>query len=294
MEWVLVEDKSISMKEAVARNLLRALRDHLAVADEDSSDGSYLIIPVEDGIAQLGTHDPTTVASVLTRVLGQTDIVKHLGEANLSDELVAAMRGAVRLRELQTAVAQLRYFLENGEASEQVYQEWCMTHSWAFGNAYVMRDDVRDVSPSDTIDLLFSTVIAGYRDIVELKRPDADVLRRDESHRNYYWSADVTRAIGQCHRYLDVLQEEAHQGLRDHPEVVAYHPRATIVIGRSDDWGQDQLRGLHGLNARLSGISVMTYDHLLNQGERLVQILSQRADEEPEFEELEQWDDESD
>jgi hypothetical protein len=73
------------------------------------------------------------------------------------------------------------------------------------------------------------------------------VLHYDRAHRNYFFSQDTSRAIGQCHRYLDVLHEEAAQGLRDHPEIVAYHPRAIVVIGRSVTWDADTLRALHGL-----------------------------------------------
>lgn len=104
----------------------------------------------------------------------------------------------------------------------------------------------------------------------------------DTSHRNYYFNADVSKAVGQCHRYLDVLAEEAQHGLRDYPEIVAYHPRATIVIGRSAGWDDDKRKALRGLNARLHGISIMTYDLLLAQGERLVEILgSTMTEEEP-------------
>jgi hypothetical protein len=117
-------------------------------------------------------------------------------------------------------------------------------------------------------------VIAGYRDIVELKRPDKDVLLYDPAHKNHYFSAEVSKAIGQCHRYLDILHEAAKHGLLDHKEVVAYHPRATIVIGRSNGWDEEQQRALHGLNRRLHGITVMTYDHLLAQGERLLDMMS--------------------
>jgi hypothetical protein len=133
-------------------------------------------------------------------------------------------------------------------------------------------------------------VIAGYRDIVELKRPSVDVLRWDEKHGNYYFSSLVSQAIGQCHRYLDVLHEVAAKGLRDNPEVVAYHPRATIVIGRSKGWPEDKLRALHGLNRRLSGVNIMTYDHLLAQGERLLDVVG--APNEPESQATDfEWDD---
>jgi hypothetical protein len=77
---------------------------------------------------------------------------------------------------------------------------------------------------------------------------------------------------------LDVLHEEAAKGLRDYPEIVAYHPRATIVIGRSNDWRPEQFKALHGLNRRLNGITVMTYDQLLAQGERLVHVLGSEAE----------------
>jgi len=275
LEWPILEEKSLSLDEAATRRLLGGLRDHLAVAKEDS-DGNYILIRVLEGTAQIGEHDPAAVASALTKVLSSQEILEHLTDTDLSEELVKAFRGAIRLKEMQTAVSQLRDYLERGETSEEVYQRWCETHSWAFGSAYVMRDEVREISPGDHLDILLSTVISGYRDIVELKRPNMRVLLYDEDHRSYYFAADVSRALGQCHRYLDVLQEVAAKGLLDHPEIVAYHPRAIIVIGRSNDWSNEQLRALHGLNRRLSSATVMTYDQLLAQGEHLIELLSSK------------------
>lgn len=278
LDWVVVDEKSISLSEAATRSLLAALKSHLVVAEEDE-DGSYLLIRVEEGTAQLGEHDPAQVASALAKVLSQQEIVAHLRDTELSGELTQALRGAIRLSEMQSAVSELRAKLDGGETAEAIYQEWCEKHSWAFGNAYVVRDDVREISPGDHLDLLLPNVIAGYRDIVELKRPDMDVLNWDSTHRNYYFTSEVSKAFGQCHRYLDVLHEEAASGLRDHPEIVAYHPRATIVVGRSADWDREKLKALHGLNRRLSGVSIMTYDQLLAQGERLLSMLNAPVEE---------------
>lgn len=274
-QWLVVEEKSLSLTGDSASALYRALRDHLQVVDE--GDGRFLVIEVGAGVANVADHDPQMVASALTRVLSAPEIVDHIAGADLSDELFRALRGAVRLKEMRDAVARLRQSLDSGEASESVYQEWCSNHSWAFGNAYVVTDDVRNISASDRTDLLMPRVISGYRDIVELKRPDESVLHYDEGHQNYYFAAEVSRAIGQCHRYLDVLHEEARDGLRDHAQVVAYHPRATIVIGRSHDWADGKSRALHGLNSRLNGITVMTYDHLLSYGDRLLEVLEDQG-----------------
>lgn len=274
---VLDEEKSLSLNEGAARRLHQALGAHFAVAEESEGDGEYLVIRVDDGAARVEDHDPADVAKALSGVLGRPEIASHLAGADLSEALVTAMSSAIRLSEMRDAVGTLRQHLSAGTTDEATYQAWCEAHAWAFGNAFVMRDEVRDISAGDSIDVMLPTVMSGHRDIVELKRPDMSVLRYDTSHRNWYWASEVTKAIGQCHRYLDVLHENAAKGLLDHPEVVAYHPRAIVVIGRSHDWDDDWQKALRGLNARLSGIQIMTYDHLLAQGERLLQMVDGAA-----------------
>ncbi len=272
--WVDVEEKSISLKEPAARLLLKSLKEHLAVTGEEGGDGEYLVIKVSDGTASLENINPEEVTRAILNVLNQKDILEHLKDTELNEELLSAFRGSIRLQELKSAVLELRNYLDSGEVNEKTYQDWCDKHSWAFGNAYIMRDEVRSISATDSVDLILPSSISGFRDIVELKRPDMGILNYDSGHRNYYLTSELSKAIGQVTRYLDVFADEAQNGLRDNPEVVAYHPRATIVIGRSNEWDEDKHRAMHGINRRLSGISIMTYDHLLRMGERLVDFFS--------------------
>ncbi|CAH0065175.1 MULTISPECIES: Shedu anti-phage system protein SduA domain-containing protein [Stenotrophomonas] len=270
-----IEDKTktLTLSETSSLQLLKYLQTHLPLAAQ-SETGEFILIRVANGEANLTGHDPQELVGALTKVLSQSELLGHLSSTELTHELSTALRGSIRLSEMRSAVAELRSNLTRGEAVEQTYQAWCEKHCWAFGSAYVVRDEVRGITTGDNLDLMLPNVIAGYRDIVELKRPDKDVLLYDAAHKNHYFSADVSRAIGQCHRYLDLLHEAARHGLLDHKEVVAYHPRATIVIGRSNEWSDEQQRALHGLNQRMHGISVMTYDHLLAQGERLIEMMS--------------------
>lgn len=266
-----IEEKSLSLQGNAVLKLYDALKAHIAVKDE--SEGNFLLIKINDGTAQLADHDPQSVANALASVLSQSEIIAHLKNTDITDELANALKGSIRLKDMRSAVSQLRNHLNNQENDEKVYQKWCEEYPWAFGNSYVVNDDVRAISPHDHLDLMLSNVIAGFRDVIELKRPNMEVLNYDNSHRNYYFSSEVSKAIGQCHRYLDIFNEVASKGLHDHPEIVAYHPRATIVIGRSDNWSPDKHKALHGLNSRLTSLSIMTYDHLLNQGERLINLL---------------------
>ncbi len=279
--WIEDKAKTLTLSETSSLQLLKYLQTHLPLAAQSEA-GEFILIRVANGEANLTGHHPQELVGALTKVLSQSELLGHLSSTELTHELSTALRGSIRLSEMRSAVAELRFNLGSGEAGEQTYQAWCEKHCWAFGNAYVVRDEVRAISTGDNLDLLLPNVIAGYRDIVELKRPDKEVLLYDATHKNYYFSADVSRAIGQCHRYLDILHQAAKDGLLDHKEVVAYHPRATVVIGRSHGWTDEQQRALHGLNRRLHGISVMTYDHLLAQGERLVEMMSPAAGSEAE------------
>lgn len=189
-----------------------------------------------------------------------------------------ALQGSIRLQELRLAVEQLRELLDGGVADEQPYQEWCTRHSWAFGNAHTVPDDIRRISRTDDVDILMPRVLTGYRDIVELKRPDHPVLMLDPGRGTLFWSRFASQAIGQCAEYIEHLAADAEQGLRGRPEIVASHPRATIVIGRSHDWTEEQYRALARLNNHLVGITAMTYDQLLAQGIELIRLFG--ADEE--------------
>ena len=276
--WELVKEKVLNIGDESSRQLLKFLQSRMPLTDEQQA-GDFIAIRISDGDASNGGQDREQSALAIKKLLSQEDFVKHLSEIELTQELASALRGSIRLAEMRAAVAELRTKLDSDVCDEQHYQEWCEKHCWAFGNAHVVRDELRTISAGDKLDILLPTVIAGYRDIVELKRPDKEVLIKDTSHRNFYFSNFVSQAIGQCHRYLDVLHETAQNGLRDHEEIVAYHPRATIVIGRSSHWGEPEQKALHGLNRRLHGISVMTYDHLLAQGERLLDMIGARDEE---------------
>ncbi len=272
--WLEVENKTINLSGKATARLAAELPKLLAVAKEDEA-GEYLTIKLSDGTANLDQLDPEKVVAGLLGVLNQEAVAEHLSGKELGPELAKALRYSVRLTEMKTAMLELRGLLEDGVNEERHYQAWCEKYPWAFGNQFVINDSIRDIGIHDQVDILVPRIMAGFRDIVELKRPDMEILKYDRNHRDYFFSREASMAIGQCHRYLDKFSEAARHGLDDATHVVAYHPEATIVMGRMTGWADEQAKALHGLNSRLSGIRIITYDHLLAQGESLVNYLSQ-------------------
>lgn len=281
-----VPETEISMKETSVVVLRDKLNELLALKKIPET-GNFLLVKIGDyQQVDLSGLDTSDVAKALISVLENDEIVEHIDAIDFSDNLAFAFRNSIKIKSLIKAMDELEAALET-ESGEQYYQEWCEQNGWIFGNQYVMKDGERRISRSDSVDLLATSVISGYRDIIELKKSTFAVLNYDSSHDAYYFSAEVSKAIGQCHRYLDVFSEEAVAGLRDNREIVAYHPRATLVIGRSKDWTEGQHKALHGLNSRLNGVSILTYDHLLLQGRRLIDMLrntQQESNEIPAFE----------
>lgn len=282
--WIFAEEKSLNLNEEAARKTVAAMQRHLRVGEENADEGDFIVIKVREGVADVADIDPSTMARAVADILKEKDIVEHLANLDLGPELESALRGAMRLRELRDALATLREMLESGVKLESHYQRWCAKHAWAFGTSTLDPDDVRAISAGDTVDFLVPSSLTGLRDLIELKRPDVDVLRYDKSHKSYFWSSEASKALGQCHRYLDALHDNARRGLPDYDGVIAYHPRATIVIGRSEGWSSARNEALHGLNARLSGMTLMTYDQLLRQGEQLVRALAPEDETEDEDE----------
>jgi len=269
--WIENRNKRVSFSESMARTIIDAVQARLQIA-ESLEEGEFVVLrPGQSQGANL---------KAVAALLDDPEAARLIRDPSVQMALAPMLQDALRIRSLREAVSELRSKLDGGIVDEREYQVWCEAHSWAFGSMYFVNDAFRNISISDQVDLLLPLISAGYRDIVELKRPDMRVIEYDSAHRNFYFSKDAAMSVGQVSRYIDVLHAEAgERGLRDHPDIIANHPHELIIIGRSNDWSDEKLRALHSLNRRLNGISIMTFDQLLQQGEQMLNILAARTEQ---------------
>lgn len=148
---------------------------------------------------------------VAAQLIQQPNLIGRLASPAVND-VGRLLRSALRAEELRSATDQLREHLDSGESRESVYQSWCDDHSWVFGGAHRLRDLARRIHDTSIVELLLPDVV-GFRNIVELKRPSMEVLAYDRSHKTYYFSSEVAKAVGQVHKYMDKLHELARKGL---------------------------------------------------------------------------------
>ncbi len=158
---------------------------------------------------------------------------------------------------------------------ETVFQRWFEKNYWALGVAYAKLVDGRSIALDARADLLMVS-FDGFLDLIELKRPVAQVFAYDDSHKSYYPHKDLACAIGQSCGYLRKLDEYQLQVAKEYG-VPVLRPRVRIIAGRSQDFDEAKVEALRMLNATLSGVEVMTFDHVVG----LARTLLRHFDEEP-------------
>lgn len=197
---------------------------------------------------------------------------KLIDNGLLDENIFTALKNTIKLSELEKAIKELEDLLETSD-TEKDYENWCKNNIWVFGNYYVASDDIHQISNAERVDLLIKNVIDCYRDIIEFKKPSLAILEKDTSHNNYYFSKEVSQAISQVINYSDIFQYLALNGLHKHNEIKGFYPRSIIVIGRSKEFNDEQIKALRALNGRLNNIEIKSYDDLLSQARNLVSSL---------------------
>lgn len=153
------------------------------------------------------------------------------------------------------------------EEREQEYQDFLEQNSWLFGSNYVGKVNFRSITYAEEVDFCLKSV-DGYFDVIEIKRPQHKVLKKDESHDNFYPSDRLSKAIRQTQNYIHQIEAEQSNILR-RTDLEMLKPRGIIVIGNEID--EDKREDLRIINSHLNRIEVLTYSDLRSVGERLIE-----------------------
>ncbi|MEP0855009.1 Shedu anti-phage system protein SduA domain-containing protein [Trichocoleus sp. DQ-U1] len=198
-------------------------------------------------------------------------------------EQVEQLNALLEKTKLQTYRQKLEEFRERLKAdypetkSPDSWQEWIYKNNWLFGIQYGTPIAHPRVGFRSILDYLFPTP-DGFIDILEIKKPSHEVIKEDNSHSGAFrWSGEANEAIGQVVNYLheiELHQLEIAKKFKQELslELSTIKPRAFILIGKSDNWGDKEKEAFRRLNHSLHGIEVMTYHDLLRRGENLIKV----------------------
>lgn len=131
--------------------------------------------------------------------------------------------------------------------------------------------------------------VNGYVDILEIKKPDIQVLTKQASYRNNYVPVrDFAGAIQQIEKYIFCLiafeksQKEVLSKLKDllpktvNPEIV--NPQGILLLGRSKDFNAQQRRDFELIKRQYKHVAdIMTYDDLILRFKNIISALELRC-----------------
>lgn len=118
-----------------------------------------------------------------------------------------------------------------------------------------------------------------YLDVMEIKKPTTNILKSDPSRGNYYFDAELSKAIIQTENYIHNVtkhQDSLRTYLKDRHgiEIRAVRPRGIILAGDSREFNvakqQDDFRLL---SQGIKNITIVTYDELLTRLQNYITVL---------------------
>lgn len=162
----------------------------------------------------------------------------------------------------------------NANEKEHEWQKWFEDNDWVLGNEIVEILDDRRIDVSNVADYLVET-FDGFVDLVEIKRPEGNLKfwADGKDHDNLIPHQDLIKAITQVQNYILELEKEM-DSLKTQKRLngtAIVKPRATLIYGRSNDWGDDEKQAFRILNAGYRDLSILTYDHVLARAKRSLQ-----------------------
>lgn len=179
----------------------------------------------------------------------------------------------LELKRREEAIKRLEEIIENEDSykNEVDINKFLLNHLWMFNNEYVFFSEDNKINAQNILDLVPVT-FDGYVDIVELKLPTVKILNYDSSHKNYYPSSELTKAIGQCMNYIIEMEKL----LIDKPNF--YKPKATIIIGSKNELTKQEQDFLRLLNSSYHNIKIYTYQQLLARAKNSLNFIKKKKD----------------
>lgn len=216
--------------------------------------------------ANLDTELAEKLASIFNNK-DQKKVADFLIGNNLLTHDISAM---LEFSKRTAAIAEFQDKLANNEV-EYRWQKWFEDNDWVLGNEFVQILDERSIDTHNIADYLVET-FDGFVDLIEIKRPEGKLKfwATNKDHDNLQPHQDLIAAITQVQNYIQDLEGEMNsiKTQKNLAGASIIKPRATLIYGRSDTWGDEERRAFRLLNAGYQNLSILTYDHVLSRANR--------------------------
>lgn len=198
-------------------------------------------------------------------------ILNLINEMDLNDINIDSI---VNSAKISKAINEFETGIKEDKKEREFWQNYFETNKWIFGheNSIVIGKTKLDID--NELDFVVEN-FEGYVDIIEIKNPfKNEFWVKDGSHNNLITINEVNKAIFQVMNYICDLEKRMNEAdLIERLGIKILKPRATIIIGRSNNWDEEKKRALKLLNDSLVNITILTYDMVLTKMKNIQNII---------------------
>lgn len=163
---------------------------------------------------------------------------------------------------------------------ESNWQDYFRKYILLFQDGYIQRLEKINIG----VDIRFPDFCVittdDYLDVIEIKIPSTRLLLQDKSHKNYYWSTEISKAISQTEKYLDSITKNADQIRRVLADKLGINlriikPRGIIIAGTTAEFEKNKEKAddFRLLNEGLKNITVIPYDEMSRRVRNTIHVI---------------------
>ena len=245
-------------------------------------------------------YRPNTIAdlledeSVLESLSDRDEDALKAISAELINDMKFSLRSAKQVRIIsETIKTGQKVYLEKtieafkkklgATSSEGVWQGFLRDHILTLLNVYAFVIEKQSVDLGGKFPDFMLIDAYGYVDIYEIKKPQTKLLRYDKGRGNYFWDAEISRAIIQTEKYISNIERhrfELENTLKKSAsQARIVRPSGFIIAGRRSHLKSEEMaEDFRVLNDSLKNVDVICFDDLLDNLTALQKRLTTEAD----------------
>lgn len=245
------------------------------------------------------THDltPVYVAGTLSHMLDGKIIPRMSAEdreamnaflpdfiASESLNTVNLLKASAQIKTLKELAADLEKALNGSTYSEGWWQTYVKKNILIIQQGYISAIEKMNTIVGGTKFPDFALVTHdNYLDVLEIKKPNTQLLNYDTSRKNYFWNPEIAKAIIQTENYIENILHQAdavRNYIRDTYgiELKVLRPRGIILAGDTRKFGSQKERDdFRLLCLSTKNIVFVTYDELLSRLNNYIKVLEDHS-----------------
>lgn len=176
------------------------------------------------------------------------------------------------IQKMELAVTRLEEIIRGDYKNEVDIQHFLKNNLWMFGNDYVYIVENGKINAQNILDMVPQN-FESYIDIIEVKLPKEKLFNFDDSHKNYYSTSHLTKAIAQTQNYVFEMEKKtADEKYQNENACKVVRPKGIILFGSQEPLNEEERQYLRILNSSYHNLQIITYQQLLEKANNTLRV----------------------